>query len=289
MIKIIQGNCLKLFNTIEDESVDIVIADPPYNVYQNTIVKMPYQRRKKNIDWDDFDKDFVEFSFEWIDLCIQKLKKNGSIFIFGGVNYIKGNDLLSLIPSLRKKLDFINLIIWHYPNGFGARRFFSNRFELIVWLTKGRKYYFNLDAVRIKFDQKTLKEYLKDKRLNPENVLKGKNPTNVWDIGRINANAKERLKHPTQKPERIIERIILSATKENDLVLDPFLGSGTTAKVCQNLNRNCIGFEINPEYIQIATKRCNIKTNIYSQDLEVVNYALDKKNSNQQKSLDEYD
>ena len=255
MIRIEEGDCIELLKTIEDNSIDLIIADPPYNVYENSIVKMPYQRRKKNVKWDQYNNDFLQFSKKWINLIYPKLKETGSFFIFGGVNYVKGNDLLSLLPILRKQFQFVNLIVWYYPNGFGARRFFSNRFELIAWFTKGKDYFFNLDAVRIKFDQKTLNEYLKDKRLKPENVKKGKNPTNVWKIGRINANAKERLPHPTQKPEKIIKRIILATTEEDDLVLDPFLGSGTTAKVCQDLKRNCIGFEIEHRYIEMAKQR----------------------------------
>jgi len=250
-----QGDCLELLKTIDDEAVNLIIADPPYNVYERAVSKMPYQRRKKDIDWDQYDDDFINYSFKWINLSLKKLKENGSFFIFGGINYLKGNDLLSLLPFLRKRLEFINLIIWNYPNGFGARRFFSNRYELIAWFSKSRNYHFDLDAVRIKFDNDTLQEYLKDKRLNPENVKKGKNPSNVWKINRINANAKERLNHPTQKPEVIIKRIILATTKEGDMVLDPFLGSGTTTKVCQTLNRNCIGFEINPEYVEMSRMR----------------------------------
>jgi len=233
----------------------LIIADPPYNICENDIIKMPYQRRKKDIEWDPYDKNFIEFSLEWIELSISKLKETGSLFIFGGVNYQKENDLLTLIQLLRKDLRFVNLIIWYYPNGFGSNRFFSNRFELIAWFAKSKNYYFNLDAVRLKYDKKTLKEYLKDKRCNPENVKKGKNPTNVWKIGRINANAKERLNHPTQKPEEIIERIILATTEEDNLVVDPFLGSGTTAKVCKDLKRNCIGFEKEANFVEMAKKR----------------------------------
>lgn len=259
MIQILHGDCLKLFPKVQDNSVDLIISDPPYNVYENSVVKMAYQRRKKNVEWDQFDENFGQFSMEWIDLSIQKLKPQGSLFIFGGVNYGKGNDLIELIPILRKKLHFVNLIVWHYPNGYGSRRFFSNRYELIAWFAKGKKYKFNLDNVRIPYDEQTLKTYLKDKRLRPENVAKGKNPTNVWTINHLNGNQKSRLAHPTQKPEEIIQRIVYATTDENDLVLDPFVGSGTTAKVCQELHRNCIAFELNTEYYQMAMKRCQLE------------------------------
>ncbi len=116
--------------------------------------------------------------------------------------------------------------------------------------------------MRITYDETTLQEYLKDKRLRPENVIKGKNPTNVWEIGRINGNDKERTTHPTQKPLEIIRRIVNATTDDGDLVVDPFLGSGTTAVVCQESHRKCIGFEIDPTYIQLALERCHLDPNL---------------------------
>lgn len=86
------------------------------------------------------------------------------------------------------KFRLVNTIIWYYKNGMGAHRFFANRHEEVIWLTKSDRYYFDLDSVRIKYDEDTLNLYLKDKRLNPEMVKKGKNPTNVWEISRLNAN-----------------------------------------------------------------------------------------------------
>ncbi|MFM7366891.1 MAG: DNA methyltransferase, partial [Sphaerospermopsis kisseleviana] len=100
--------------------------------------------------------------------------------------------------------------IWNYPNGMSAHRFFANRHEEIAWFAKTSKYYFDLDAVREPFDEATKIEYLKDKRLRPESVEKGRNPTNVWKIPRLNGNSKERVGHPTQKPRQLIQRIIRS-------------------------------------------------------------------------------
>jgi len=259
LIKLIKGNCLDLFKSIKDNSVSLIIADPPYNVYQNGVTKVSFQRRKKKIEFDNFNNEFLNFSEQWIDQSIEKLRNDGSLFVFGGINYLKGNDLLDLIPILRLKLDFVNFITWYYKNGADSKRFFSNRHEFIAWFVKDRsKYRFFLDTVRIKYDEKTLQKYLKDKRLNPETLKKGKNPTNVWEIPRLNANSKERLNHPTQKPEEIIKRIVKAVTKEGDLVIDPFCGTGTTLKICKDLNRDCICFEIKEEYCKIAKKRVNI-------------------------------
>ena len=121
-----------------------------------------------------------------------------------------------------------------------AHRFFANRHEEAIWLVKGNDYYFDLDSVRVKYSDEELKSALKDKRLNPENTLKGKNPTNVWEIGRLNGNSKERTGHPTQKPLEIIRRIVRSLSYPDSIVLDFFCGSGTTARVCIEEKRNCI-------------------------------------------------
>lgn len=101
-----------------------------------------------------------------------------------------------------------------------AHRYFANRHEEIVWVAKTNNYYFDLDSVRVPYTDEQLKLALKDKRLNPENTKKGKNPTNVWEIGRLNGNSKERVGHPTQKPVEIIERLVKALSYPGSLVLD---------------------------------------------------------------------
>jgi site-specific DNA-methyltransferase (adenine-specific) len=128
-----------------------------------------------------------------------------------------------------------------------AHRYFANRHEEIIWLTKTDKYYFDLDSVRVKYDEKELQLALRDKRLIPENVMKGKNPTNVWEIGRLNGNSLERVGHPTQKPLEIIRRIVKSLSYPDSIVLDFFAGSGTTGRVCIEEKRNCIMCDKDPK------------------------------------------
>lgn len=144
------------------------------------------------------------------------------------------------------KLRFTNLIIWYYKNGMSAHRFFANRHEEAVWLTKTNKYYFDLDSVRIPYDEESKRKALKDKRLIPENIEKGKNPTNVWEIGRLNGNSVERVGHPTQKPLEIIRRFVKSLSYEGSIVLDFFAGSGTTGIVCMEENRHSIMVDSDP-------------------------------------------
>ena len=121
-----------------------------------------------------------------------------------------------------------------------AHRYFANRHEEAIWLSKTKKYYFDLDSVRVPYDEEAKKAALKDKRLRPENIVKGKNPTNVWEIGRLSGNSTERVGHPTQKPTEIIRRLVKSLSYEGSLVLDFFAGSGTTGRVCIEENRHSI-------------------------------------------------
>jgi site-specific DNA-methyltransferase (adenine-specific) len=250
------GDCLELFDNVEDNTIDLVIADPPYNVYDNDVVKVPFQRRNKDVSWDKYNGDFIDFSMKWVDASIRKMKKDASLFVFGGVNYKKGNDLLSIIPMLRERLEFINLIAWCYDSGQGSKRFFSSRFELLAWFAKSRDYTFNLSDVKIKYSSDDLRKYSKDKRVRLESLVDGKNPTNVWFVNRVQSNDGDRFDHPTQKPDEVIRRIVLAASNPGDTVLDPFFGSGTTLKVCKDLDRNVIGFEINKDYYDMAMQRC---------------------------------
>ncbi|MBS4931807.1 MAG: site-specific DNA-methyltransferase [Clostridiales bacterium] len=219
-------DCLK---NIPDESVQLIIADPPYNI--------------DIADWDRYD-DYIEWASQWIHEAYRVLKKTGNIVIFGGFQFENAQraDLLELVHYIRSCTEFklVNVIIWYYKSGISARRFFSNRHEEIMWFTKSNKYIFNLDDVRIKYAQETLELYKRDKRLKLENLLKGKNPTNVWEISRLNSNSKERVGHPTQKPQQIIERIVKSMSNKQDTVLDMFAGSGVTVKVCIENDRNSI-------------------------------------------------
>ena len=227
MLKI--ADCMEVLKDIPDSSIQLIVLDPPYNL------KLAY--------WDVYD-DYIAWAKEWLDECYRVLKKSGSLVIFGGTQFqgIKTGDLIEIIYYVRHytKFNFVNSIVWYYKNGISASRFFANRHEDIIWLTKTKKYYFDLDSVRVKYDSKTEALYLKDKRLNPENVKKGKNPTNVWEISRLNGNSHERVGHLTQKPLSIIRRIVKSMSPPGEIVLDFFAGSGTTGRVCIEEKRNVI-------------------------------------------------
>jgi len=233
-------DCLQLLSKIPDNSVQLIVCDPPYNI--------------KVADWDSFD-DYMDWASNWLQEAERVLSPSGSIAIFGGLQYqgeAGSGDLLSIINHLRlkSKMLLVNLIIWNYQNGMSAQRFFANRHEEIVWFAKTRKYFFDLDAVREPYEEDIMKVYLKDKRLNPESVKKGRNPTNVWRIGRLNGNSKERVGHPTQKPIAIIQRLVRALSYPGSTIVDFFGGSGITTRVAIEENRHSICGDTDPMFLQ---------------------------------------
>jgi site-specific DNA-methyltransferase (adenine-specific) len=141
---------------------------------------------------------------------------------------------------------------------------------LVLRKSKESKPYFDKDAVRISYDDETIKQYLKDKRYKDldarrRHLEKGKYATNILRVPSLKGSSKEKVGHPSQKPIKLIEMLLLSATREGDFVLDPFLGSGTTALASQNLNRNFTGIEIESKYIEMAENRLKKEpTNLFS-------------------------
>ena len=222
-------DCYDFLKQLSDESVQLICIDPPYNL--------------ELAGWDIYD-NYIEWASRWIKEAYRVLSKNGSMVIFGGIQFrdIKSGDLIDIIQYVRHNTKFklINTIIWYYKNGMSAHRYFANRHEEVIWLAKYNDYYFDLDLVRVPYSEEDLKLALKDKRLNPENTKKGKNPTNVWQIGRLNGNSKERVGHPTQKPVEIIDRFVKALSYPGSIVLDFFAGSGTVGRVCIAEGRHCL-------------------------------------------------
>jgi DNA modification methylase len=232
------GDCLATLRRIPSRSIQLVICDPPYNI--NVAA------------WDDLDH-YVDWAGQWLAEVERVLSPTGNLVLFGGLQYqgeAGSGDLLSLMNWMRRHsgMRLANLIIWNYPNGISAQRFFANRHEEIAWFARTQKYYFDLDAVRTRLEPERLAAYKRDKRLNPENLDKGINPTNVWRIPRLNGNAKERVGHPTQKPKALITRIVSALSYPGSTVLDFFAGSGVTARVAIETGRHSISSDADPEF-----------------------------------------
>lgn len=230
-IEIIQGDALIELRKIGDATVDAIIADPPYNLGKDY---------GNNHDLKNFD-EYIDFSKKWIFEAHRVLKNTGTIYIFMGVRFIS---YLYNILDIDHNFSFNSWITWHYTQGLGKTKGFSPRHDDILMFTKSDKFNFYLDNIRVP-----------QKFYRSRNNMRGANPGDVWKFSHVHYCNENRQNHPTQKPEGLIERMVLASTKEDDLVLDPFSGSGTTLRVCQQLKRNCIGIELNPEYIKSTEER----------------------------------
>ncbi|RLD60108.1 MAG: site-specific DNA-methyltransferase [Bacteroidetes bacterium] len=249
------GDCIKILNNnVDDESVNLVFADPPYNLSGGGL---KWKGNKTGGDWymvnEEWDKmtesDYLKFTQNWITACHKVLKDNGSIYI--SCTYHNLAEVMIVLKQLKFKIN--NVITWHKTNAMPnmTKRLFTHSTEFVVWAVKGKNWVFN---------------YEKLKEINPEKQKNGspKQMRDVWSLPLV--QGKERLRgkdgraaHPTQKPEEMLKRIILASSNKGDLVLDPFLGSGTTAFMAKKLGRDWIGIEKNKEYIEIAKKRITNK------------------------------
>lgn len=253
-------DAVQFLKKLPDASIQLVLIDPPYNL--------------NLASWDTF-ANYLDWAKTWLDEIYRILSDSGSCVIFGGFQYqdMKKGDLLEILYYTRHHtlLRFVNLIVWYYRNGISAHRFFANRHEEAVWLSKTKKYYFNLDSVRTPFDDKTKAKYKKDKRLNAESIEKGKNPTNVWEIGRLNSNSTERVGHPTQKPAEIIRRFVRALSYPGSIVLDFFAGSGTTGKVCIEEGRHSILVDTDEQLITYLYRHIdNLKNTLPAHPYELL-------------------
>lgn len=239
------GNCLEILKTIPDNSIDLIFADPPYNMQLKNELYRPNNTKVDGVndDWDKFSsfQDYDNFCISWLRECKRILKDTGSIWVIGSYHniYRVGNIMLNLGYWI------LNDITWYktnpMPNFLGTR--FTNATETLLWCSKGENY------KKYTFNHKLMKKY-----------NGGKQMTSVWQIGLCIGN--ERIKgndgkkaHSTQKPEELLKRVILSTTKQGDIVLDPFFGTGTTGAVAKKLNRYFIGIEQEEKYIDVAQKR----------------------------------
>ena len=234
---LIQGDCFEELKKLPDNSIDLIVVDPPYGINYK--------------DWDKLD-NFIKFTEAWVKECFRILKDDGSFYSFMDWRNVSEFKLL-----LDKYGTIKNWITWHRTKGRSSSDNYKSTKEEILYYIKGKKYKWN--------EQKMLKKhvfpYKKDGKprgwFTNEDGIKCRwtGLGNVWFYTVPFWNMPEYVKHPSQKPEMMIERIILSSSNEGDIVLDPFVGSGTTCVVAKKLNRSYIGIEISEEYCKTAETR----------------------------------
>jgi len=251
--KLYQGDCIKIMSKWPTKSINLVFADPPYNLSGNGL---KWQGNKTGGDWfmmnEEWDRmtepEYLQFTKDWISGCKRLLKDNGSIYI--SCTYHNIAEIMFVLKQLSFKIN--NVITWQKTNAMPnmTKRVFTHSSEFVVWAVKEKKWIFHYEEL---------------KTINPDRQKDGslKQMRDVWPMPLV--QGKERLRgekgralHPTQKPEEMLKRIIIASSNKDDIVLDPFVGSGTTVVVAKRLGRCWVGIEKNKEYIGMAKRRLNL-------------------------------
>jgi len=241
-IYLYQINCVQFMDALIEKYpnglFDMIFADPPYFLSNGGITC--YSGKIAKVDKGNWDKskgvdENHEFNLAWLSRCQKLLKKDGTIWVSGTHHVIYSVGFA--MQQLGMKI--LNDISWEKPNPPPniSCRYFTHSTETIIWAAKNKnsKHYFNYEELR---------------KMN-----NGKQMKNVWTIPAPNGEEKKFGKHPTQKPLKLLERIIIASTKENDLIFDPFAGSSTTGVAAINLNRRFVGCELENKYIEISILR----------------------------------
>ncbi len=243
----------ELMSEIEDKSVSLMVTSPPYNIdisYGNKwkdgkLVSSKGKKYSDNLKEEEYRKMLEKV----INETKRVLKDDGQIW-FNIKNRYNDDNMTPpfWIMDYFQDMYLKNIIIWNFDWGGSTNKRFCSRYEYVFFFTKNKKNYtFNLEDVKI-----PALNYRPDRYKSQL-----KNPTDVWKMSLISGNSTERTEHPAQYPEELIERIIKAGTNEGDLVLDPFMGSGTTAVVAKKLGRNYVGYETENDFIKIAERRLN--------------------------------
>ena len=261
--KVILGDSIEELKKIPDETIDLIFADPPYFMQTEGELLRTDGSKFSGVEdeWDKFSdyNEYDEFCFQWLKECKRILKKNGSIWVIGSFQNIYR------LGYIMQNLGYwiLNDVIWAKPNAapnFSGTRF-QNSHETLLWCTKDKN-------AKYTFNYKTMK-YLNN----------NKQDKSIWDVGICIGN--ERIKgsdgkklHSTQKPEKLLYKVILSSSKPGDLILDPFFGTGTTGAVAKLLNRNYLGIEREEKYVSASIDRINKITPL---DDDIINLKLEVK------------
>ena len=244
-----QGDARALLGQLPSECAQLVITSPPYN-----LAKAYERERRLPLG------DYVRAQGPVIDECVRILRPGGSICWqvgnwVGPAEIVPLDILLYPVFERHEELRLRNRIVWHFEHGLHCKRRFSGRYEVILWFTKGEDYLFDLDPVRVP-QKYPGKRAWKGKKIGEYtgNPL-GKNPGDVWIFPNVKANHVEKTIHPCQFPIELVERFVLTVTRPGDLVVDPYVGVGSTACAAVLHGRRAAGADAVPAYIRIARER----------------------------------
>ena len=250
--KLYQGDSFKLLKQIEPKSVNMIFADPPYFLSSGGISCQNGKQVSVNKGEWDYSKtieDRLKYHSKWIALCRNVLDDNGTIMISSTLHSVYAIGVALEMEGF----SIINNIIWKKTNPAPnlACRCFTHSTETVIWarkqlnLKKKGKHYFNYEAMKEENGGKQMKDVWEIEDIEPE----------FFECGTAPKSEKKQGKHPTQKPIKLLERLITAASREGDLILDPFNGSGTTGLVAHRMNRNYIGIELDQDYLNLTKRR----------------------------------
>lgn len=247
----IVGDTFKVLDLVDDNSVDLVIVDPPYNLRKNY---------HGNIFNEKKAGEYEAYTEKWIEKVKTKLKTKGSMYVC-----CDWKSSLLIGPILYKHFNIKNRITWQREKGRGSKSNWKNSMEDIWYVTNSDTYTFNVENVKVR--KRVIAPYKEDGKAkdwidNGKLKYRDTHPSNFWDDITIPFwSMKENTGHPTQKPEKLIAKLILASSNEGDLILDPFAGSATTSVVAKKLNRKYIGIEQNELYLAWGQKRLEYSEN----------------------------
>lgn len=244
--KIIFGDAIEALKKIPDESVDLIFADPPYNIGKNFDGFIEKWRT---------EEEYLNWCYEWLELCLKKLKPNGSFYVMTATQFMPFFDVF-----LRKKINIVSRIIWSYDSsGVQAKKHFGSMYEPILFCVKDKNNYtFNSEDILVEAKTGSKRKLIDYRKAIPTVYNSEKVPGNVWEFPRVRYRMEEYEDHPTQKPTILLERIIKASSNIEDTVLDPFSGTFTTSYVSKQLGRKSIGIELQEKYVKIGLRRLNI-------------------------------
>lgn len=265
--KIIWGDAIaSLEQEVQDSSIDLIFADPPYNIGKD------FNGQKDK--WASED-DYLNWCYDWLNLCIRKLKPNGSFYVMTSTQFMPYFDIF-----LRKRLEILSRLVWYYDSsGVQAKRFFGSLYEPILHCVKDKSNYtFNAKAIMVEAKTGAKRKLIDYRKVPPQVYSSEKVPGNVWEFPRVRYRMDEYENHPTQKPIALLERIIKASSNAGDRILDPFSGTFTTSFVAKSLERKSIGIEIQEEYVKIGLRRLTLMTDYKGEKLtkEIRTFESDK-------------
>jgi adenine-specific DNA-methyltransferase len=263
-----------LGDRIESKSIDMIFIDPPYNIGK--------QFSNFHDKWKS-DNDYAEWAYGLLDRCLRILKPNGTVYVMTSTQAMPYFDIY-----LRDKVAILSRIIWNYDSsGVQAKKYFGSMYEPILHCVKDKaNYVFNSDDIKVEAKTGAKRKLIDYRKPIPSHYSFEKVPGNVWYYPRVRYLMAEYENHPSQKPESLLERIILASTNKGDLVLDPFAGTFTTAAVAKRLGRNSISVESQEEYVKIGLRRVLEWQEYQGQHLSSTQKKNIKKNKEGQKITD---